>query len=132
MLLLSVGRHPKRKPTARGRPSDGGEVKAARLQVLSRMSGRGCEVHRDGSSARFDRRGVAIAVTLLVLDLPSLDGGREFVHRLLEHWPTYAAYLVSFVSIGVIWIEHHGMMIAVRFINRPFLERTLVVLLSSQ
>jgi uncharacterized membrane protein len=71
----------------------------------------------------------AIAVTLLVLDLPRLDSGQDFVHRLAEHWPAYAAYLVSFASIGVIWIEHHGMMSAVRYINRRFLERTLVFLL---
>jgi uncharacterized membrane protein len=71
----------------------------------------------------------AIAVTLLVLDLPALPGSHDFVHRLFDQWPTYAAYLVSFASIGIIWIEHHGMMSAVRFINRRFLERTLVFLL---
>jgi uncharacterized membrane protein len=71
----------------------------------------------------------AIAVTLLVLDLPGLPGSKDFVHRLFDQWPTYAAYLVSFASIGIIWIERHGMMSAVRFINRRFLERTLVFLL---
>ena len=71
----------------------------------------------------------AIAVTLLVLDLPALPGSHDFVHRLFDQWPTYAAYLVSFVSIGIIWIEHHGMMSAVRFINRRFLDCTLVFLL---
>jgi hypothetical protein len=39
------------------------------------------------------------------------------------------AYLVTFVTIGILWIEHHGMMSAVRGINRRFLERTLAVLL---
>lgn len=71
----------------------------------------------------------AIAVTLLVLDLPGLHGSERFVHRLASSWPTYAAYLISFASIGVVWIEHHGMMSAVRFINRRFLERTLLFLL---
>ena len=41
----------------------------------------------------------------------------------------YAAYLVSFATIALIWIEHHGMMSAVRLINRRFLERTLLFLL---
>jgi uncharacterized membrane protein len=36
---------------------------------------------------------------------------------------------VSFITIGILWIEHHGMMSAVRGINRRFLERTLVFLL---
>jgi TMEM175 potassium channel family protein len=51
------------------------------------------------------------------------------VHRLLSAWPSYAAYLVSFATIGVIWIEHHGMMSAARYINRRFIERTLLFLL---
>lgn len=71
----------------------------------------------------------AIAVTLLVLDLPKPPGSAHFVHRLLESWPSYAAYAVSFATIGLIWIEHHGMMSAVRFVNRRFLERTLIFLL---
>jgi uncharacterized membrane protein len=71
----------------------------------------------------------AIAVTLLVLDLPRLAGTHQFLHRLSTSWPSYAAYLISFASIGVVWIEHHGMMSSVRFVNRRFLERTLLFLL---
>jgi uncharacterized membrane protein len=71
----------------------------------------------------------AIAVTLLVLDLPRLAGPQQFLHRLSASWPSYAAYLISFASIGVVWIEHHGMMSSVRFVNRRFLERTLLFLL---
>ena len=36
---------------------------------------------------------------------------------------------MSFITIGILWIEHHGMMSAVRSINRRFLERTLIFLL---
>jgi uncharacterized membrane protein len=71
----------------------------------------------------------AIAVTLLVLDLPRLVGRGHFVHRFAVGWPAYAAYLISFVSIGIVWIEHHGMMSAVRYVNRRLLERTLLFLL---
>ena len=39
------------------------------------------------------------------------------------------AYLVSFVTVGILWIEHHGMMSAVRQVNRRFIERTLLFLL---
>ena len=69
----------------------------------------------------------AIALTLLVLDLLRPD--HDLGHELLQQWPAYVAYLVSFVTIGIIWIEHHGMMSAVRSINRRFLERTLAFLL---
>lgn len=71
----------------------------------------------------------AIALTLLVLDLPRPAHSTQLVHDLLHAWPSYAAYLVSYVTIGLLWIEHHGMMSAVRAINRRFLERTLVFLL---
>ena len=71
----------------------------------------------------------AIALTLLVLDLPRPQHAGLLVHDLLRQWPSYAAYLVSFVTLGILWIEHHGMMGAVRSIDRRFLERTLAFLL---
>ncbi len=71
----------------------------------------------------------AIAMTLLVLDLPKPAGSAHLAHDLLNRWPDYAAYLVSFVTVGILWIEHHGMMSAVRQVNRRFLERTLLFLL---
>ncbi|HEX5225460.1 MAG TPA: TMEM175 family protein, partial [Solirubrobacteraceae bacterium] len=53
---------------------------------------------------------IAIAITLLVLniDVPPHAGG-QLAHRLGEQWPSYAAYAVSFITIGIIWINHHGM-----------------------
>jgi uncharacterized membrane protein len=71
----------------------------------------------------------AIALTLLVLDLPKPQHSSQLVHDLLHQWPSYVAYLVSFATIGILWIEHHGMMGAVRSIDRRFLERTLAFLL---
>jgi len=71
----------------------------------------------------------AIALTLLVLDLPKPAHSARLVDDLLKAWPSYVAYLVSFITIGILWIEHHGMMSAVRGINRRFLERTLIFLL---
>jgi len=71
----------------------------------------------------------AIALTLLVLDLPKPLASDHLTHDLLHDWPSYVAYLVSFATVGIIWIEHHGMMSAVRAINRRFLEITLLFLL---
>lgn len=70
----------------------------------------------------------AIAVTLLVLDLPRPEHSEQLARDLLDRWPSYVAYVVSFATIGLVWIEHHGMMSAVRCINRRFLERSLVLL----
>ena len=71
----------------------------------------------------------AIALTLLVLDLPKPIDAPSLSHALAQHWPAYVAYLVSFVTIGLLWIEHHGMMSAVRAVDRRFLEVTLAFLL---
>jgi uncharacterized membrane protein len=51
----------------------------------------------------------AIAITLLVLEIAVPDGPDGTLwHDLKEQWPSYAAYLVSFFVIGIIWINHHG------------------------
>ena len=50
----------------------------------------------------------AIAITLLVLDLAVPEPGQQggVGHALLDQWPLYAAYLVSFASVGAVWIAH--------------------------
>jgi len=49
----------------------------------------------------------AIAVTLLILDVHEATGGGSLAHRLGAAWPTYLAYVVSFVMIGIMWLNHH-------------------------
>jgi uncharacterized membrane protein len=56
----------------------------------------------------------AIAMTLLVLELgvPLITGtsaNAELTQRLLEMWPKFFAYVVSFLVLGVMWINHHLM-----------------------
>ena len=50
----------------------------------------------------------AIAITLLILEIkvPSVAQG-ELAHQLLRQWPSYFAFLLSFLFIGVMWINHH-------------------------
>ncbi len=48
----------------------------------------------------------AIAITLLVLDLAVPKTGSGVGHALLDGWPLYTAYLVSFASVGAVWIAH--------------------------
>lgn len=51
----------------------------------------------------------AISITLLVLEIkvPPLD--TALGAELLQLWPSYLAYVVSFLVIGAIWINHHAM-----------------------
>jgi uncharacterized membrane protein len=73
----------------------------------------------------------AIAATLLVLELhvPPLtaDG---LGAALLGDWPSFAAFVVSFVTIGIIWVNHHGLFANVQRVDRTLLFLNLVLLLT--
>src|SRR5215469_2591255 len=50
----------------------------------------------------------AIAATLLVLDLKvPQTGGRTLASALRSQWPTYLAFVTSFATILIMWINHH-------------------------
>jgi uncharacterized membrane protein len=53
----------------------------------------------------------AIAITLLILEikiphLHSSDGTQSLAWTLLQLWPSYGAYILSFVTIGIYWANH--------------------------
>jgi uncharacterized membrane protein len=48
----------------------------------------------------------AIAITLLVLDLAVPQSKNDLLHDFIHEWPAYLAYVVSFSSIGAIWLGH--------------------------
>jgi uncharacterized membrane protein len=52
---------------------------------------------------------IAIAITLLALDLPVPTGetNRELLHSVGEHYPEYVAFLISFLVVGAHWRGHH-------------------------
>ena len=54
----------------------------------------------------------AIAMTLLVLEIgvPQVGAGETLLGLLLGKWPSYLAYAVSFLTIAVMWINHHHML----------------------
>jgi uncharacterized membrane protein len=51
----------------------------------------------------------AIAITLLVLEIKVPPHNIALEAGLLQLWPSYLAYVVSFLVIGAIWINHHAM-----------------------
>jgi uncharacterized membrane protein len=63
----------------------------------------------------------AIAATLLVLDLAIPKVSSDVSRSLLEQWPTYLAYLVSFATIGNAWLNHS--------VITEYLERADAILL---
>jgi len=49
----------------------------------------------------------AIAITLLVLEIAVPSGSEaHLLGAVLGQWPSYLAYLVSFSTIGAVWLEH--------------------------
>jgi uncharacterized membrane protein len=56
----------------------------------------------------------SIAATLLVLELKPPPSNVPFWHGLASQWPGFAAFLLSFLFIGIMWINHHRLFIHVR------------------
>ncbi len=67
----------------------------------------------------------AIAITLLVLEIgvPHVGEGQSLGEALRHLWPSYFGFAVSFLTIGVMWINHHAMF---KDIDRQ--DHTLLVL----
>ncbi len=58
----------------------------------------------------FSDAAFSIIITLLVLEIhrPNATSGR-LGEELLAEWPSYLAYAVAFIYVGVIWLNHHYM-----------------------
>jgi uncharacterized membrane protein len=61
----------------------------------------------------------AIAATLLILNVQA--SGSPLGRELGRIWPSYVAYAVSFVTIGIIWVNHHTVMTQIAKVDRTFL-----------
>ena len=68
------------------------------------------------------------AITLLVLDLAIHPPGSA-LHQVLEAWPGYLAYVVSFLTIGAAWLAHTGLTDQLARTDPVFLRLNLLVLL---
>ena len=53
----------------------------------------------------------AIAITLLIIEIgvPHVSGDESLSEALGDLWPSYAAYVLSFVMIGIYWANHHSL-----------------------
>jgi uncharacterized membrane protein len=52
---------------------------------------------------------LAIVITLLILDVKVPEAAAGHLGRALaRQWPQYAAFLISFAVVGIIWLNHHA------------------------
>jgi TMEM175 potassium channel family protein len=72
----------------------------------------------------------AIAITLLILEIkvPTQEQG-SLADQLRRQWPSYLAFITSFVYIGIMWINHHRMFSHIRKCNDILLALNLLLLL---
>jgi uncharacterized membrane protein len=73
----------------------------------------------------------AIAITLLVIEIrpPALVQGESLAHGLWQQWPSYLGYLLSFLVLGVMWLNHHRIFEPARRVDGAVLVLNLNLLL---
>lgn len=72
----------------------------------------------------------AIAITLLVLTIAQPASYRDLSHQLWDRWPSLAAYVVSFLVIGIMWLNHHSVFSYLGRVDRPFVYLNMLLLLT--
>lgn len=74
----------------------------------------------------------AIAITLLIIEvpIPEVEGSESLGDALLDQWPSYFAYALSFATIGVMWINHHWLFRDIARTNQNVLILNLLLLLA--
>lgn len=102
----------------------------AKVRDHARSVERGRETDR---TVFFSDAVIAIAMTLLALDLklPELAAGigtAEFEEVLLERIPALAAFVLSFVLIGRVWLSHHRHFKAIEGYDAGLQVRNLAML----
>jgi TMEM175 potassium channel family protein len=74
---------------------------------------------------------IAIAITLLILEVKVPDApGDQLGAAVVHAWPSYAGYVVSFLTIGVIWVNHHHMFKLIQRTTHAFLILNVVFLMT--
>ena len=73
----------------------------------------------------------AIVITLLVIEIrpPELEEGERLASGLWDQWPNYVGYALSFLILGVMWLNHHRMFQPVRRVDGRVLVLNLNLLL---
>lgn len=71
----------------------------------------------------------AIAMTLLIIDVSVTSKGPKLGAALVHAWPQYAAYAVSFLTIGIMWVNHHTCFCEIGRNDRTFMFLNLLLLM---
>ena len=72
----------------------------------------------------------AVAITLLVLNLPLTRASGSLLHALADRWASFAGFGISFALLGCVWVSHYRLLRRGPRIDGPFLFLNLLVLMS--
>jgi uncharacterized membrane protein len=87
-------------------------------------------VHRTpGRLVAFSDAVFAVTVTLLVLEIRPPTDYTKLLHGLVELWPSYLAYALTFLFIGQVWANHHVMFDHIRTADRVILLLNTLLLM---
>jgi uncharacterized membrane protein len=70
-----------------------------------------------------------IAATLLILEIKIPPTGQDLAWNLLRQWPSYVAFTLSFVFIGIMWMNHHRLFTYIKKSDDGLLAVNLLLLL---
>ena len=110
--------------TSRRAEGEGTHLQAANHVRLDNYWGTGrTEAFSDGV--------FAIAITLLILEISVPETAFDNLWRgIAEQWPSYLAYATSFITIGGIWLAHHGIFRRLQFANTSLMLINLLLLMA--
>jgi uncharacterized membrane protein len=75
----------------------------------------------------------AIAITLLIFTIsqPATGGYAHLGNQLIERWPSFAAYVITFAVIGIMWLNHHSIFAHFEaVVDRPFFYLNLLLMMT--
>ena len=105
--------HPRRKLVASGRcRGDPGSTERDPARVVA-----------------FSDAVIAIAVTLLVLEIRPPQDTRHLLRGLTALWPSYVSYVITFLLIGQVWANHHVLFDHIRHVDRVVLFLNTMLLM---
>jgi uncharacterized membrane protein len=64
----------------------------------------------------------------LNVQVPPVPAGR-LLQSLLLLWPQYATYVASFITIGIMWLNHHALFSRIHRVDRPLILLNLLLLM---
>jgi uncharacterized membrane protein len=100
------------------------------MQRVPIERGRAPKRYRTTRLEAFSDAVFAIAITLLVLEIAVPAGSQDdLLGAFLAQWPSYLAYLVSFATIGSIWLAHNAITDQLDGVDATFLRLNLLLLL---